>query len=90
MCVKASQILHLKHKLIICQVKIELLKGKHEDPHYMEDYALRNVCGASLVVQWLRSCPARQGTQVQSLVWEDAVGQVSPSATTSEPVLRSL
>ena len=56
----------------------------------MEDYALRNVCGASLVVQWLRSCPARQGTQVQSLVWEDAVGQVSPSATTSEPVLRSL
>ena len=28
-------------------------------------------CGASLVVQWLRICPARQGTLAWSLVWED-------------------
>ena len=56
----------------------------------MEDYALRNICGASLVVQWLRICLARQGTQVQSLVWEDTVGQLSPYATTNEPVLWSL
>ena len=27
--------------------------------------------GASLVVQWLRICLSRQGTQVQSLVRED-------------------
>ena len=25
-----------------------------------------------MVVQWLRICPAMQGTQVQSLVWEDS------------------
>ena len=56
----------------------------------MENYALRNICGASLVVQWLRICLARQGTQVQSLVWEDTVGQLSPYATTNEPVLWSL
>ena len=37
----------------------------------MEDYALRNICGASLVVQWLRICLAMQGTLVQSLVLED-------------------
>ena len=35
----------------------------------------------SLVVQWLRICLPRQGTQVQSLVWEDSMCQ---GATESE------
>ena len=42
--------------------------------------------GTSLVVQWLRVCFAVQGTQVQSLVWEDhtAMEQLTPCATTTE------
>ena len=43
--------------------------------------------GASLVVQWLRTHLAMQGTPVRSLIWEDptSVGQVAPCATTIEP-----
>ena len=32
---------------------------------------VKNNLRASLLVQWLRICLAMQGTQVQSLVWED-------------------
>ena len=56
----------------------------------MEDYVLRNICGASLAVQWLRICLGRQETQVQALVWEDAVGRLSAYATANAPVLWSL
>ena len=42
---------------------------------------------ASLVVQWLRIHLPMQGTQVQSLVWEDPTGQLSLCATTAEPTL---
>ena len=38
--------------------------------------------------QWLRICLAMQGTLVQSLVQEDATGQLSP-CTTTEPVFKS-
>ena len=31
----------------------------------------RQLTGTSLVAQWIRICPPMQGTQVQSLVWED-------------------
>ena len=34
-------------------------------------YVLKTI-GTSLVVQWLEIRLPRQGTQVQSLVWEDA------------------
>ena len=48
--------------------------------------------GTSLVVQWLRIHLPMQGTQVQSLVWEDpwfgriphVTGQLSPWMTTTE------
>ena len=30
-----------------------------------------NICGASLVAQWLRVCLPMQGTRVRALVWED-------------------
>ena len=39
-------------------------------------YETRN--RASLVAQWLRIRLPMQGTRVQSLVWEDAMGQLSP------------
>ena len=39
-------------------------------------YETRN--RASLVAQWLRIRLPMQGTLVQSLVWEDAMGQLSP------------
>ena len=44
---------------------------------------------ASLVVQWLRICLAKQGTWVQSLARKipHAVGQLSLCSTTTEPVL---
>ena len=46
---------------------------------------------ASLVVQWLRICLPMQGTRVQALVREDptCTEQLSPCATTTEPVLWS-
>ena len=36
-----------------------------------EGEILKN-CGTSLVVQWLRTCLPVQGTQFQSLLWEDS------------------
>ena len=41
-----------------------------------------------MVVQWLKILLPMQGTQVQSLVWEDrhAAEQLSSCATTTEPV----
>ena len=60
----------------------------------LENYALftwnQNVTeGTSLVAQWLRIHLPMQGTQVQSLVREDptCTEQLSPCATTTEPVL---
>ena len=38
----------------------------------------------SLVVQWLRNHLPMQGTWVRSLVWEDAIGQLSSGTTTTE------
>ena len=44
---------------------------------------------SSLVVQWLRMCLPMQGAQVPSQVPEDASEQLSPWATTTEPVPQS-
>ena len=43
----------------------------------------------SLVVHWLRICMLRQGTWVRSLARDSprAVEQLSPCASTTEPVL---
>ena len=45
--------------------------------------------GTFLVAQWLRICLPMQGAQVQTLVWKipHIVEQLSPCATTAEPVL---
>ena len=44
--------------------------------------------GTSLVVKWIEVRLLMQETQVGSLVWKDspAMGQLSPWATTTEPV----
>ena len=44
---------------------------------------------ASLVAQWLGRRLPMQRTRVQSLVQEDAMGQLSLCATASEPVLHN-
>ena len=45
---------------------------------------------ASLLMQWIRICLPMQGTQVQSLVWEDPThrGITNLYRTTTEPVLQ--
>ena len=50
---------------------------------------IQNNPGASLVAQQLRIPLPMQGTRVQALVWEDPTSreQLSPCATTTEPVL---
>ena len=47
--------------------------------------------GTSLVVQWVRICLPKEGTWVQSLVWEDFTHMEQPClcATTSEPQFQS-
>ena len=56
------------------------------------DPLFKSIVRASLVVQWLRIHLAMQETWVRSLVWEDLTchRQLSPHATTTEPVCLSL
>ena len=40
-----------------------------------EHWTIKNLIGASLMVQWLKTCLLMQRAQVQNLVWEDPTCQ---------------
>ena len=73
--------IEINKNIIYNNIKIyEILKYKFDKNHARPVYwKLQNVAerhlkelnGASLVVQWLRICLPMQGTRVQTLVWED-------------------
>ena len=47
------------------------MKGPYAPKNLANWKALKLTMGASLVVQWLRTCLPMQGTWVRSLAWED-------------------
>ena len=48
-----------------------------------EHWTIKNLTGASLMVQWLKTCLLTQGAQVQNLVWEDPTCQGASLCTTT-------
>ena len=56
------------------------------DFHHNGSWTKNQNYGTSLVAQWLRICLPKKGTQVWALVQEDPTEQLSPHATTTDPV----